>query len=62
VLDYQKFHVLNSWTHITLHIFKSHGALMKDYVFVPDSVLNDSNLFLSYIDKSYNHVMSLKPK
>ena len=43
-------------------IFKSHGAVMKDYVLVPDSVLNDSKLFLSYLDKSYNHVMSLKPK
>lgn len=42
-------------------IYKSYGAVMKDYVLVPDKMLKDVKLLSKYLDESYEYVMSLKP-
>ncbi len=43
--------------------FKSHGAIMKDYVHVPDSALQkESETIASYLQESYKYVMSLPKK
>ncbi|MEL6810855.1 MAG: hypothetical protein AAFP76_05925 [Bacteroidota bacterium] len=42
-------------------IFKSYGAVMRDYVLVPESMLHDLELLSKYLDESYEYVMSLKP-
>lgn len=43
-------------------IFKSYGAVMKGYVLVPETMLKDTQLFATYLDKGYEYVMSLEPK
>ncbi|MEZ4778619.1 MAG: hypothetical protein R2786_04480 [Flavobacteriaceae bacterium] len=40
-------------------IFKSYGAVMKDYVLVPNEMLNDLKLLSTYLNESYEYVMSL---
>lgn len=42
-------------------IYKSYGAVMKDYVLVPNDMLKDLKLLSKYLDESYEYVMSLKP-
>lgn len=42
-------------------IYKSYGAVMRDYVLVPDAMLEDLDLLAKYLDESYHYVMSLKP-
>ena len=42
--------------------FKSYGAFLRDYVLVPESLLEDLELLSSYLDQSYEYVMSLEPK
>lgn len=43
--------------------FKSHGAVMKDYVHVPDHTLqNESEVVSEYLQDSYRYVMSLPKK
>ena len=42
--------------------FKSYGAVMKGYVVVPDELLQDLERVASYLNESYNYVMSLPPK
>ena len=43
-------------------IYKSHGAVIKDYVLVPESMWDDLELLSKYVVESYEFVMSLKPK
>lgn len=43
-------------------IFKSYGAVMKGYVLIPDKMLNDLETLSTYLDESYDYVMSLEPK
>jgi len=43
-------------------IFKSHGAVMKGYVLIPEKMLGDLDTLASYLDESYDYVMTLKPK
>lgn len=43
-------------------IYKSHGAVMKDYVLVPKSLYKNEALLISYLEQSFAYVMSLKPK
>ena len=40
----------------------SYGAVMREYVVVPESVLENERLFQSYLDKSFEYACSLKPK
>lgn len=42
--------------------FRSYGAVMKEYVLVPEKLVNDLDLMSKYLEESYNYVMSLKPK
>jgi len=39
-----------------------HGRTMKEYVEVPDSLLNKSKELSKFLQKSYDYVSSLKPK
>ncbi len=43
-------------------LFKSYGAVMKEYVLVPEKLLENLELLSSYLNDSYNYVKSLKPK
>ena len=42
-------------------IYKSYGAVMRDYVLVPEAMLKDLKTLSKYLDVSYEYVMSLKP-
>lgn len=43
-------------------LFESYGAVMKDYVVVPDGLLKNTKKLKKYFDLRYGHVSSLKPK
>ena len=43
-------------------LFKSHGATMKGYILITDKMLENLDDLALYLDESYDHVMSLKPK
>ncbi len=43
-------------------LFKSHGAIMKEYVTVPDELLENTGELKPYLDMSYAYVQTLKPK
>jgi TfoX/Sxy family transcriptional regulator of competence genes len=43
-------------------LFEAYGAVMKEYVTVPDSLLNKTNELRKYLDKSYGYIKTLKPK
>ena len=43
-------------------IFKSYGAVMKDYVLITDHLLQDLDQLAIYLNESYEYVMTLKPK
>lgn len=42
--------------------FRSHGATMREYVLVPDALLNDHVIMDKYLMESYSFVMSKPPK
>ena len=43
-------------------IFKSHGAVMKGYVLIPDHMLKDLDKLSQYLNESYDYVLPLEPK
>ena len=43
-------------------IFKSHGAVMRGYVLIPDQMLENLDKLAEYLNESYDYVMSLEPK
>jgi hypothetical protein len=43
-------------------LFKSYGAVKKDYVTVPDTLLKNTNELKKYLGISYEYVKTLKPK
>lgn len=43
-------------------LYESHGAIMKEYVTVPDELLNKTEELKMYLDISYAYVKTLKPK
>lgn len=43
-------------------IFKSHGAVMRGYVLIPDHLLEDLEKLAEYLNESYDYVMTLEPK
>lgn len=43
-------------------VFKSYGAVMRNYVLVPEQLFDDLELLSSYLDESYRYVLSLPPK
>jgi len=43
-------------------VLKSHGAIMKGYVLIPEEMLEDLETLSKYLNESYDYVMSLEPK
>lgn len=43
-------------------LFKSHNAVMRGYVLVPESMLENLEVLATYLNESYDYVMSLDPK
>jgi hypothetical protein len=43
-------------------LFESYGVVKKDYVTVPDSLLNKTEELKKYLKISYDHAKTLKPK
>lgn len=42
--------------------FKSHGAVLKGYVLIPERMWKDLDTLANYLNESYDYVMSLEPK
>lgn len=42
--------------------FTSYGATMKEYVLIPEDLLDDLELLGKYLEESYQYVSALKPK
>ena len=43
-------------------VFEAYGAVMKEYVTVPDSLLANTKELAKYFDLSYQYIQTLKPK
>jgi TfoX/Sxy family transcriptional regulator of competence genes len=43
-------------------LFEAYGAVMKEYVKVPDSLLRDTKTLQRYFELSYEYIKTLKPK
>ena len=43
-------------------LFEAYGAVMKEYVTVPDSLLTDTRTLQRYFQLSYEYIKTLKPK
>lgn len=43
-------------------LFRSHNAVMRGYVLIPDKMLEDLDNLANYLNESYDYVMSLDPK
>ncbi len=43
-------------------LFEAYGAVMKEYVTVPDSLLKDTKTLQRYFQLSYEYIKTLKPK
>jgi TfoX/Sxy family transcriptional regulator of competence genes len=43
-------------------LFESYGTIMKEYVAVPDSLLEKTQELRKYLDLSYEYAKTLKPK
>lgn len=42
--------------------YKSYGAIMREYVLVPDSLLSEPKILGKYLQESFEFVMSKPPK
>ena len=43
-------------------LFEAYGAVMKEYVTVPDSLLKNTKELQKYLEASYQYAQTLKPK
>lgn len=43
-------------------LYESHGAIMKEYVSVPDELLQNPDELSQYLTISYEYIKTLKPK
>lgn len=43
-------------------LYESYGAIMREYVAVPDDLLENTEELRAYLDLSYAYAKSLKPK
>jgi len=41
---------------------EQHGRMMKEYIVIPSTLLQNTEVLLGYLQKSYDYVSSLKPK
>ena len=48
--------------HWETSLFVAHGAVLKEYVVVPDRLFRNTGDLLKYLDVSYQYVVGLKPK
>jgi TfoX/Sxy family transcriptional regulator of competence genes len=44
------------------NLFEAYGTIMKEYVAVPDFLLEDTKALSKYLDLSYAYAKTLKPK
>lgn len=42
--------------------FKSHGAVMRGYILIPENLFDDGDRMISLLNESYDYVMTLEPK
>lgn len=42
--------------------YLSYGATMKDYVLIPESMVQDTKLAATYLEKAWDYVKSLPPQ
>ena len=42
--------------------YKSYGAVMRGYILIPDSLQNYLDILATYLNESFDYVMSLEPK
>jgi len=47
---------------LNTRIYKSYGAVMRGYILIPDSMLDDLDNLANYLNESFDYVMSLDPK
>lgn len=43
-------------------LFQAYGAVMKEYVTVPDELLRNTRVLQKYLARSYEYAKTLKPK
>jgi hypothetical protein len=43
-------------------IFKSYNSIMHGYVLIPENMLQDLDRLASYLNESFDYVMTLEPK
>ena len=43
-------------------LFEAYGVVMKEYVAVPDALLENTKKLQKYLEMSYRYVQTLKPK
>jgi len=43
-------------------LFEAYGAVMQEYVSVPDALLENTKELQKYLDASYEYAKTLKPK
>ena len=43
-------------------LYESYGAVMKEYVIIPDDLLENTAELKGYLDLSYEYIKTLKPK
>ena len=43
-------------------LFEAYGAVMKEYVAVPDALLKNTKELQKYLESSYEYAKTLKPK
>ena len=43
-------------------LYEAHGTIMKEYVTVPDALLENTKVLKKYLALSYRYVKTLKPK
>ncbi len=43
-------------------LFEAYGAVMKEYVTVPDALLKNTKELSKYLELSYAYIRTLKPK
>ena len=43
-------------------LFEAYGVVMKEYVTVPDPLLEDTQVLKKYLQASYDYAKTLKPK
>lgn len=48
--------------HFDSQLMEQHGRVMKEYVEVPNGLLQDTSQLSDYLQKSLNYVSGLKPK